>query len=133
MAGTFAIDSAQTFQFMIFMGCEEKNAFGSTDQEKNAQGIPKWSLQFAVTFHPTPGMKAISEVIAVTITQHGHPADGVPPGTPVELVGLRLGISSPEKNDKGSIRGGKPWYQASGIRPAQVATRRGGKADEQAA
>lgn len=119
MAGTFVINAAETFQRVIFMSCAEKVDFKTGAVETNPQGVPKWTIEAAVTFHPgAPGMRAQSEVITATITQHGNPGDGVMPGSPVELLGLRVGFSIPERNERGGVRGGKPWYQASGIRPA---------------
>jgi hypothetical protein len=36
---------------------------------------------------------------------------------------LRVGVSAPEKRDNGTIRGGRLWYSAAGLRPASASLR----------
>ena len=64
-------------------------------------------------------MRAVSEVISVTLTggDHGQTM-GLQPGMPVEFGLIRCGVSQPEKRDNGRISGGRLWYSATGIRPA---------------
>ena len=121
MAGTYMIDPARTFSTMILMSSGPRLKFGSaTEQEVSAAGEKKWTADVAVTHHPAaPGMRAISEVISVVIT--GPPSDpgaSIPQGSPVEFPDLRLGIMAPEQGETGRIRGGKPYFMASGIRAA---------------
>jgi hypothetical protein len=119
MAGTYVVDLRQTFSSAFLMSAGAKTKFGSNEQDISQTGERKWSVEAAVTFHSN-GMKASSEVISVTITgPASDPAASIPPGSPVEFEGFRIGFSAPERaGDR--IRGGKPWFQASGVRPASV-------------
>lgn len=118
MPGTFTIDTPRTFTTMILMGSAPKLKFGSTEQDVSANGERKWQLEAAVTFHAQPGMKPVSEVLPVTVTgPPTDPAAGIPPGSQVELADFRVGFSPPEHGEGTRIRGGRPWYQASGVRP----------------
>ena len=132
MPGTFVIDTAATFASPpLLMGCLPKVKYGSEGQQDvSANGERKWEAQAAVTFHPAaPGMRPVSEVISVTITGPAtNPGDHITPGTPVTFDGFRVGWSAPEASDTGRIKGGKPWYQASGLRQAHVPGRAEGKA-----
>ena len=122
MPGTYAVDYAATFTSAILVNCMPKLVFGTKtqQQETNAQGIPKWQLDVAVTYTPTtPGMPAQSELISVTITDGAHPAQGLNPGTPVAFDGLRVGLNPPEVRD-GKLRGGKLWHTAMGVRSLVV-------------
>jgi hypothetical protein len=126
MPGTFAIDTAATFTTCMLVNAGPKPKFGAADQqETNAQGMPKWLLEVAVTFAPgAPGMPAISELIAVTVTGPHNPVEGVPAGTPITFDGLRAGLNAPEHGQNGRIRGGKLWYTATAIRPALASSGR---------
>lgn len=124
MPSTLAIDTRNTFATALLMSAGAKLEYQTGAQATSAQGIPKWELSVAVTYLAEPGMRAQSEVISVTCTAQANPAEGIAPGTQVEFDGLRVGISTPEQrsNDRGSrIVGGKPWFQASGLRPAHAA------------
>jgi hypothetical protein len=124
MPATLAIDTRNTFAAALLMACGPKLEYGTGAQATSAQGVPKFEAQVAVTYLSEPGMRAQSEVIAITITTPTDPAANIPPGTSVEFDGLRVGWSAPERrqNDRGDrIVGGKPWYQAGGLRPAHGA------------
>lgn len=119
MPGTFTVDLAATFQGAVLVSASPKLKFGSSDQqETNAQGIPKWTAEVAVTFTPNGvGVPAQSELITITITAPSSPFDGLHPGTPVTFDGFRVGFTPPELHNN-RVRGGKPWYTAAGIRAA---------------
>jgi hypothetical protein len=118
MPGTFAINAEETFVTAFLMSAGPKLKFGEQTQDANTAGVPKWGLEVAVTFAPQDGMRPVSEVLNITITAPHDPAQGVAPGSPVQFDGFRVGVSPPEKTDRGGIRGGKLWYQASGVRAA---------------
>jgi hypothetical protein len=121
MPGTFTIDTAATFTAAIFMSGAAKMRFGTAEQDVSATGERKWTAQLAVTYRQDRAdIKAVSEVIEMTITGPADdPTAQIPPGTPVQIDGLRLGISAPEKRENGrGIMGGKPWFSATAIRPA---------------
>jgi hypothetical protein len=120
MPGTLTIDMPATFQAVILMASGPKLKFGSTEQDISARGERKWDVQAAVTYHPEPGMKAVSEVIAVTVTGPGaDPCASIPAGTAIAFDRLRVGFSPPENRENGrGIRGGRPWYQAADVHQA---------------
>lgn len=105
------------------MASGPKLKFGSTEQDISTRGERKWDVQAAVTFHPEPGMKPVSEVIAVTVT--GPPTDpcgSIPTGSSIAFDRLRVGFSVPEARENGrGIRGGRPWYQATNVHQAHLA------------
>lgn len=116
---TLAINPAQTYASAVLMACGPKIEYGTQGaQAKAADGRPKWEAQVAVTYLAEPGQRAQSEVVNVTITADQDPGAGLPAPCPAELVDLRVGWTAPEVRD-GRARGGRPWYQASGIRAAQ--------------
>ena len=123
MAGTFAVDCAGTFSAALLMSSAPKTKFGTQAQDVSVAGLPKWTVEAAVTFLTEPGMRPSSEVISVTVTSAADPGQGIPPGTLIAFDGFRVGMSAPEKNDRGGIRGGKFWYQAAALRPANTNTR----------
>jgi hypothetical protein len=120
MPGTLTIDTAATFQAVVLMASGPKLKFGSTEQDISARGERKWDVQTAVTFHAEPGMKSVSEVIAVTVTGPAtDPCAGLVSGTPIVFDRLRVGFTVPEARENGrGIRGGRPWYQAGDVHQA---------------
>jgi hypothetical protein len=132
MPGTLTVDTTATFQAVLLMASGPKLKFGSTDQDISARGERKWDVQAAVTYHAEPGMKAVSEVIAVTVTGPGtDPCASIPPGTPIAFDRMRVGFSVPEARENGrGIRGGRPWYQANNVHAAHA--HRPAKADQAA-
>jgi hypothetical protein len=121
MLGTFAVDTGKTFTTALLMASQPKTRFGTSDQDTTSQGIPKWEAQVAVSFAAEFGMPAAADVIKVTIASPSDPASGIAPGTAVDLQDLRVGYTVAEKNEKGGIRGGRPYFGASGIRAARAA------------
>jgi hypothetical protein len=133
MPGTFVINAEATFATApLLMGCMPKLKYGTADQDVSANGERKWEVQAAVTFQAAPGMRPVSEVLSVTVTgPPANPAEHIAPGSPVVFDGFKVGWSAPETNDSGRIRGGKPWYQATGLRQAHGASQ--GRGDGKAA
>ena len=125
MPGTFAVNTEATFTACVLISSGPKAKFGAADQqETNAQGMPKWLVEVAVTFTPgVPGMKPVSELVSVTITAPVNPADGFAVGTAITFQDFRVGLNAAERGENGRIRGGKLWYNAAAIRPAMVSQR----------
>jgi len=119
-ASTFIVDLA-TFASAITMGTAPKDVFGQPGtQDRTAAGLPKWSAAVAVSYAPDAnGMTAPAEVLTVSIASNEDPGTSCLPGTAVTFDQLRAGLNPPEKRDNGTIRGGRLWYSAAGIRPAQ--------------
>lgn len=117
-SATLTIDQAQTFATQLLMSSGRKIKYGTQGEvATNAQGIPQWTCEVAVSYRTKPGERSSSEVLTVTITAAGDPFENTPAGTPVIFDGLRAGLSAPEATERG-IRGGRLWYQADGIRSA---------------
>ena len=110
MAGTLTIDTSATFQAVLLMASGPKLKFGSTEQDISARGERKWEVQAAVTYHAEPGLKPVSEVIAVTVTGPGSdPCESIPAGTAIMFDRMRVGFSVPEARENGrGIRDGRP-------------------------
>ena len=124
MPGTFVIDSGRSFAAAFLMASAPKPKFGApSEQEHSADGTPKWVAQVAVTFIPQGTMAPVSEVLTVTVTCPRNPGEDIPAGSPVVFDDLRVGVSAPEKRDNGTIRGGRLWYSAAGLRPASASLR----------
>ena len=132
MPGTLTVDTAATFKAVLLMASGPKLKFGSTEQDISARGERKWDVQAAVTYHAEPGLKPVSEVIAVTVTGPANdPCGSIAPGTPIVFDKMRVGFSVPEARENGrGIRGGRPWYQAANVRQAN--SPRSAKSDQAA-
>jgi hypothetical protein len=112
---TVAVDTAASFSVCIFMGCEVKADYNTGEAQRNAAGLLKWSVTIAAQTNPVGGQRSTAETISITIPAADDPCEGLPPGTPVVLEDLRVGTVDPEmRGDR--IRGGKPYFQASGVR-----------------
>jgi hypothetical protein len=114
MPGTLTIDAAKTFQAAVFMGSAPKNKFGTDQQDITATGERKWEVSVAVTYFAEHGMRPVNEVITLTVLG-ADPGASIQQGSAVEFDRLRVGFSTPELRGE-RVRGGKPWYQADGIR-----------------
>src|SRR5215469_14250889 len=132
MPGTLTIDIAARFGAVLLMASGPKLKFGSTDQDISGRGERKWDVQAAVTYRAEPGLKPVSEVIAVTVTgPASDPCATISPGTPIVFDKMRVGFSPPEARENGrGIRGGRPWYQAANVRQAN--SKRPAKSDQAA-
>lgn len=116
MSFTVAVDTAASFSVCILMGSEKKTDFNTGEAVTDKNGRYKWAITCACQTIPVNGQRSTAETISITIPAATDPAEGLPPGTPVVLEDLRIGTVDPEmRGDK--IRGGKPYFQASGIRP----------------
>lgn len=120
MPQTFVIDQAATFAGVAFLQAEPRLAFGTQDQDRTADGTPKWDVQLVAGFRDTFG-RSQHEVIKVGVAAHKNPGEGLGPYTPVQLVNFVVGVVPPEvrKDARGQERltGGTTWYRADEIRP----------------
>lgn len=116
MPATITVDQAQTFAAELLMSSGRKVKYGTQGEvATNAQGVPQWTCEVAVTYRGKPGDRVVSEVLTVTITRDGDPFTGIAPGSAIQFDGLRAGLSAPESTDSGRIRGGRLWWQADGL------------------
>lgn len=107
------IDVTRTFQQVICIAVEPRMKFQTSEQDTTADGRRKWDVTCSVSAAGPFG------------TQHSMLKVGVlgdepqvNPGTPVDLVGLQVGVML-----DGS---GSPWFRAEEVRPlAATAPRKG--------
>lgn len=78
----------------------------------------KWTVQVVAQLPSRwDSGRTESEVLAVTLTSAEDPSAQVMEGDKVWFDNLTVGVMAPEKNeDTGRIRGGKLFWQATGIR-----------------
>ncbi|MFI1801984.1 hypothetical protein ACH427_32280, partial [Streptomyces sp. NPDC020379] len=113
MPAIFHVDQARTFKLVMFLSCSPKMAFGTQQQDKTKDGLPKWEVQVVAGFDQFGRVE--NEVLKIGVASHTDPAQplgGMP--QPVELVGFRVGVSPVEtkkdKNGNDVVRGGTAWY-----------------------
>ena len=135
MSISYVVDTAESFTAAFLMSSAPREKFGEPGvQDHDATGVLKWSVQVAVSAPAKGKRPAQSDVVAVTVTQPNDPSNDIVPGMPVVLDGLEVGASAPEKRDNGSIRGGRIFHTATGIRSAVPASSfRSSKSSEPAA
>jgi len=116
MAGlqNFKIDATQTFTHLMLLNVEPKLSFRSEEQECTKDGVPKWEAQIAAGFRQFG--KVVNEVIKVGMAAPKNPGDGLTPGTPVQLLGMEVGVMEKTTKD-GRPVGFQVWYRAEGLRP----------------
>jgi hypothetical protein len=118
MPQTFKVDQTATFQGVAFLSCSPKTAFGSTEQEKTKDGLPKWEVQVIGGFRDSFG-KTSNEIMKIGVNAYTDPADGFTQFTPIQLVNFEVGVM--ERTKKGAdgverITGVQVWYRAESIR-----------------
>jgi len=113
MPQTFKIDQAATFAQVMVLSVEPKLAFGADKQDTTKDGTPKWEAQVVAGFRQFG--RTVNEVLKVGIASHVNPAEQVQPYTPVQLVGLEVGVM--ERSGKnGEPNGFSVWYRADELR-----------------
>jgi hypothetical protein len=113
---TVAVDTAASFSVCILMSSEKKTDYNTGAAQTTKDGQFKWAVTVAAQTIPVNGQRSTAETISVTITADSDPAAGLPPGTPIEIEDMRVGTMPPERRDE-KVFGGKPFFQASGVRP----------------
>lgn len=116
---TYILDASATFTSVVLMSSEVKTKFGTVDEpETTADGLKKYTLTCAVsTPPPAPGMKAASEVIALTcVSADGNdPAAGITIPAAVQLEGVKMGVSAVERRGDRTV-GGKPYFSCQSVK-----------------
>jgi hypothetical protein len=115
---TLAVDTARSFQTMIYMGCEPRLNFKTKEHERNRDGVLKWGVTLAVQTRPADGQRSESATVVVTIPGMTDPVAELVPGTPVDVVDMYSGTSTAETRGEGDdlkLRGGRQYFQGSAI------------------
>ncbi|MFC8115897.1 hypothetical protein ACFUSA_38080 [Streptomyces sp. NPDC057299] len=119
MPAIFHVDQARTFSMVMFLSSSPKMQFGTQQQDTAKDGTPKWEVQVVASF--TQFGRTENEILKVGVLSHSNPGDALQNmPQPVELVGLRVGVTPAEKrtdrNGNEKVVGGTAWYQADEIR-----------------
>jgi hypothetical protein len=119
MIDRYVVDFAKTFTGAMLIAIEPKmtradknNASSDQVQARDGNGVPKWAITLAVQ---TKSVNTKFETIAITVISPNKPYGAIPPGTPVMVEQLELGIMP---KDKGGF---SVFYSAEAIRPLQPA------------
>jgi len=120
MIQNFTVDQTRTFSSVLLLGVEAKTAFGDPHRQEVAKdGTPKWVAQLAAEFRAFG--RPQRELINVGLTAAKNPGDGIPPGTPVELLDFEIGVME-RKNRENQVTGVQVWYRAGALRPTSATT-----------
>ncbi|GLZ43717.1 hypothetical protein [Actinokineospora sp. NBRC 105648] len=122
MLSNFKIDQSATFAGLVFLSCEPKLKFNSTEQDRTKAGAPKWELQVLGAFRGFGGGTS-NEVVKIGMTGDGNPGQGINPFTPVSLVDFEVGVmEKTKKDDQGNERviGVTVWFRCSDVRDVSV-------------
>jgi hypothetical protein len=110
------VDQA-AFQRLMLVTIEPK-----TDRETGAQFTSKdgterkWTVQVVASLPSRfDSGRTESEVLSVTVTCAEDPREYISEGEPVAFADFTVGVMPPEAGDNGRIRGGKLFWQASGV------------------
>jgi hypothetical protein len=81
----------------------------------------KWTVQVVASLPSRwEEGRTESEVLPVTVTCKEDPTSHIAEGDQVQFANLTVGVMPPEHGDGGRIRGGKLFWQASGVRVAHA-------------
>jgi hypothetical protein len=84
----------------------------------------KWTVQVVASLPSRfDAARTDSEVLSVTVTCADDPRDYMSEGVPVAFDNFTVGVMPPETTDGGRIRGGKLFWQASGVRSRVAAAK----------
>lgn len=115
----FGVDFNRTYDGAMLLAVEAKMQRENKSDPKSkmvqahdADGVPKWSISLAVATKNFEQMKF--ETIQVTVTSPTKPYGAIPPGTPVTVENMVVGIMTASKG--GFIK----FYSADAIRPLQA-------------
>lgn len=99
MLTNVVIDQTRTFAGMVFLSCQPKLKFGSQEQDRTKDGVPKWEVEVLGATY-TPFGTTANEVIKVGMTAVSDPSEGVQPFSPVELGNLSFGVLEKKRKDR---------------------------------
>ena len=119
------VDQAAFTRLMI-VAVEAKCDRETGEQYKSKDGTArKWTVQVVASLPSKWDLgRTDSEVLSVTLTSADDPRDQVNEGEMVTFDGLTAGVMPPEQNaESGRIRGGKLFWQASGVQTRITAGR----------
>ena len=118
MPQTYKVDQAATFSTVVLLSVEPKPIFGSDEQDRTSDGVPKWEVQAAAGFHQFG--KITNEILKIGINSHRNPGEGIAPYSPVELVDLEIGVMPKSRKNRDSgdeeMVGVTVWARCSEIR-----------------
>ena len=132
MIDRYAINFDKTFGGAMLLGVEPKmqradknDAKSQQVQARDKDGTLKWTVTLAVQTKSFENTKF--ENIPITVTSPNKPYEAIPPGTPVTVENLELGIMPQQRG------GFSTFYSAEAIRPVQPVQLRPSSAQPQPA
>lgn len=78
--------SSEQFPAVLFLNVKPKNAYGTSEQKINANGVPLWSVSVLATYDG--GAEAITITVALLDISA---LENLTPSTPLDVRGLRAG------------------------------------------
>jgi hypothetical protein len=101
----------------MLVAIEPKTDRETGNQYQTKDGERKWTAQVVASLPSRwDAGRTESEVLSVTVTCLEDPTGQVAEGDQVRFDGLTVGVMPPEADrDSGRIRGGKLFWQASGV------------------
>jgi hypothetical protein len=76
----------------------------------------KWTVECVMSLPSRwDSGRAVSDIVPVTVTSATDPASMVSEGELVIFDNLTVGVMPPEQGESGRIRGGKLFWQATGV------------------
>ena len=106
---------------------DHARALLAEDNAEDTLGDPDWHRMCRLALRDIlaafDAARTDSEVLAVTVTCADDPRDYMHEGDPVQFAGFTVGVMPPEATDTGRIRGGKLFWQASGVRSRVAAAK----------
>jgi hypothetical protein len=111
------VDQA-AFQRLMLVQIEPKADRETGVQYTSKDGTErKWTVQVVASLPSRfDANRTDSEVLSVTVTSAEDPRDHIMEGEPVIFDDFTVGVMPPEKAEGDRIRGGKLFWQASGVR-----------------
>lgn len=116
------VDQAAFVKFMV-ISVEPKADRETGIQYTSKDGSEKkWTVQVVAQLPSRwDSGRTESEVLPVTVTCAGDPSAQVMEGEKVVFDNLTVGVMAPEKGEGDRIRGGRLFWQATGVRAASLA------------
>lgn len=116
------VDQAAFVKLMV-VSIEPRTDRDTGVQLTNRDGTEKkWTVQVVAQLPSRwDSGRTDSEVLSVTVTCAEDPSAQVMEGEKVAFTDLTVGVMPPEKGENDRIRGGKLFWQATGVRAASLA------------
>jgi hypothetical protein len=107
------------FTSAMVTAIEPRLEFGKDVQAVSKDGVPKWAVEVYIKMPSRFQDRTDKGIALVIVTSNDNPAAKVAEGDQVEFADLTVGVMAPDHDDSGRIRGGKLFWQATGVKAAK--------------